>query len=57
MLVCGHIYVIDFDKLIQYPENNRRKVRKICRSKEMPAKGVAGIHNYTFRSHRLNKPY
>lgn len=57
VLVCGSIYIIDFLKMIQYPENNKRKVRKIHRSKDIHAKGIAGIHNHTFRNHRTSKPY
>uniref|UniRef100_A0A1A9VMV6 E3 ubiquitin-protein ligase n=1 Tax=Glossina austeni TaxID=7395 RepID=A0A1A9VMV6_GLOAU len=43
--ICGNIYTIDFAHWTQYPQNMPSKERKICRAKNMPIKGVAGISN------------
>uniref|UniRef100_A0A1A9WCX4 E3 ubiquitin-protein ligase n=1 Tax=Glossina brevipalpis TaxID=37001 RepID=A0A1A9WCX4_9MUSC len=43
--ICGNIYTIDFAHWTQYPQNMPSKERKICRAKNMPVKGVAGISN------------
>lgn len=43
MLISGTIYSIDFRDMVQYPKNMPMRRRKICREKNIPAKGVAGI--------------
>uniref|UniRef100_A0A034VU06 E3 ubiquitin-protein ligase n=1 Tax=Bactrocera dorsalis TaxID=27457 RepID=A0A034VU06_BACDO len=43
VLICGAIYTIDFGDMVQHPVQNPSRKRKICRSKHMPTKGVAGI--------------
>uniref|UniRef100_A0A0A1XIA7 E3 ubiquitin-protein ligase n=1 Tax=Zeugodacus cucurbitae TaxID=28588 RepID=A0A0A1XIA7_ZEUCU len=43
VLICGAIYTIDFVNMLQHPVQNPSRKRKICRSKHMPTKGVAGI--------------
>merc|ERR1719244_2408561 len=44
MMICGSIYVIDFQNLEQYPKNNPSRKRKIKRDlKSSDCKGVAGL--------------
>lgn len=50
--ICGSMYILDFINMVQYPETMPFRKRKICRAKGLPAKGVAGISNFTQRRYR-----
>lgn len=50
--ICGSMYILDFINMVQYPETMPFRKRKICRAKGLPAKGVAGISNFTHRRYR-----
>ncbi|KAI8117230.1 E3 ubiquitin-protein ligase RNF146-B [Lucilia cuprina] len=41
--ICGNIYTVDFQNMLQYPQCMPYRKRKICRAKGLPAKGVAGL--------------
>lgn len=44
LLICGMLYIIDFEKKCQYRKNNPRYKRRIKRDiKSAPCMGVSGI--------------
>ena len=44
LLICGHLYVIDFEANVQFRKDGTGRVRRIKRDKrDLPAKGVAGL--------------
>lgn len=46
LLLAGKLYEVNFQQMIQYPQNNQRASRKIRRDMNVPGnerKGVAGI--------------
>ena len=53
--ICGNIYTVDFQNMIQYPQTMPYRKRKICRAKGLPSKGVAGLLKRK-RNHRM-RPY
>lgn len=55
MQICGSLYTVDFQNMVQYPQAMPYRKRKICRAKGLPSKGVAGL--LTSKSNRRMKPY
>lgn len=43
LLLAGHLYVVDFNQMIQYRLNNRNVSRRIRRGINLEKRGVAGI--------------
>ncbi|CAL8148033.1 unnamed protein product [Orchesella dallaii] len=43
LLIAGLIYVVDFEKMIQYQKNNNKVVRRIKRGEHLKKRGVAGL--------------
>lgn len=44
LLICGMLYIIDFENKCQYRKNNPRYKRNIKRDrKDAPCKGVSGV--------------
>lgn len=53
--ICGTMYTVDFQNMVQYPQAMPYRKRKICRAKGLPAKGVAGLKVY--KRNRRSRPY
>lgn len=55
LLIAGHLYIIDLEKMVQYRKKDQRRQRKIKRdlASNASAKGIAGI-KLNFSDNKFN---